>query len=1023
MESDAALFRLIDRSHPTWYRKPLTGLMELFAEVRPGDLVVDPFCGSGTPVVAALIHGARVIACDTSPLAILLTRALIRPCNLYTLAAACDRIRAQLRPQSEAAYATACPECSSPATIAHVKWQVAGDAAATPKSVWIDCACGFSEAVDCPVDEQQRQAILASHPPATPHPTRFRDGSVHQRRLDELFTGRNLNLLASLRRAIQAVDDHQLRDALSYAFSAALYPCSRCQITAPGAHPGTALDPHFTIGPLQYEINPLRAFDDAYQRFVWCKRSLNEVIPFVRVTDSPQRFSENGYEALVMHCGHAEVPDDLLSRAGTVFLDPPGVTEAPYLSAADFWACWFGAEYETPPAVHDLPETTQLLKRIHFTAGPECSVSIAFSPQATDIWDLQEAIRAAGYQVEHIGTFRDDTRQAAEAGEEIDHSYLTLRAQEADTAHFDEAAFLARLVSRNVSPAEVTPYLRTAAFLWPHKNPERTRLLAAKLMPGDYLHALDEISISDLEAATACSEDNARAYHSLCFVLAAAILREDGWRITAANRNMLEPRAFSIRIPANTAGNLGAAAERAALLAERHAVFLAEDGARKIMFFFDDLDPALLEDAAAAALRQDGNDFNAVCVMICRSPEAMQRRREIDRARWWPRGFYTTFEDLRTRCAEVAPKKYDSVCSPQPRSVAPDTRTPRAAVFDAEVVENIPVGDDHASHYKLRFRAPELRDVAPGQFIMMDTAPDTPPPKHQPVDWAEFEQSYPAQAKAYLKRPFGIHRAYYPNFDPAYLKNLALPRAIAAILHTSQPEQFDMLYKVLPNGVGTSQLTGLRRGDRVQMVGPLGKRFDLVAFLDQGFDEIHVIGGGVGVAPLIYLVQALRFLDVPLKAFIGVPDIGTLKHADRLAATYVEDPADVHIYVDDLVAMGLDRRDIYVSSDRQCDMGNIVPRGNFRRGTVADLYIDFLEAGDNRGRVGAFTCGPMPMMKAIANIAACNRIPLKVLMEKRMACGIGVCLSCVCKVHANGGSHARVCAEGPIFDAGEIVWD
>ena len=72
----------------------------------------------------------------------------------------------------------------------------------------------------------------------------------------------------------------------------------------------------------------------------------------------------------------------------------------------------------------------------------------------------------------------------------------------------------------------------------------------------------------------------------------------------------------------------------------------------------------------------------------------------------------------------------------------------------------------------------------------------------------------------------------------------------------------------------------------------------------------------------------------------------------------------------------------------------------------------------------AFACGPMPMMNAVWRITKRYSIPLNVYFEERMACGIGVCLSCVCKTknEIGGEQYSRVCMEGPIFDAANIVW-
>ena len=64
-------------------------------------------------------------------------------------------------------------------------------------------------------------------------------------------------------------------------------------------------------------------------------------------------------------------------------------------------------------------------------------------------------------------------------------------------------------------------------------------------------------------------------------------------------------------------------------------------------------------------------------------------------------------------------------------------------------------------------------------------------------------------------------------------------------------------------------------------------------------------------------------------------------------------------------------------------------------------------------------CGPEPLMKIVAQMGAQNNVPTQVSMEKRMACGIGACLSCVVETHSG---KRRSCVDGPIFNAEELVW-
>ena len=245
---------------------------------------------------------------------------------------------------------------------------------------------------------------------------------------------------------------------------------------------------------------------------------------------------------------------------------------------------------------------------------------------------------------------------------------------------------------------------------------------------------------------------------------------------------------------------------------------------------------------------------------------------------------------------------------------------------------------------------------------------------------------------------------------------------LATILHTVLPDTFEIFYKVLDHGIGTKELSRLAPGDRVQMIGPLGKRFNVRDLRSCGVEEVHVIGGGVGMAPLVFLVQALRFHAFNVKAFIGIESLDLLSYRDDLASSYSEASRDARIYVDDLLAAGLDPEDVFVSSNRQEAPPGGLPHGNFSVGLVSEQYEAYLAERQPLSAVAAFTCGPMPMMEAVNRITQRYGITLRVLMEKRMACGIGVCLSCVCKTKTGVSHYARVCTDGPIFEASEIAW-
>jgi dihydroorotate dehydrogenase electron transfer subunit len=509
---------------------------------------------------------------------------------------------------------------------------------------------------------------------------------------------------------------------------------------------------------------------------------------------------------------------------------------------------------------------------------------------------------------------------------------------------------------------------------------------------------------------------NTQAYHSLCLALATIMLQRDAWEIVYANPAEFEEGAFGKdkdRItPEST--DYGTAA------------FVARKADREILFFFGDhvAEPLRLAEAARQISKLDREQYKMIAVLILPSAKKMERWRTADRADNWPRGFFIPLDELREKCKEAAPEAYGALCRPIARTVESAEPDNRAAMFRAEVQQNVPVGGKRASHYKLRFRASNLTSIMPGQFIMMDTLPRNPRKSRGPVSWDVFKLSYGRAPQTYLKRPFGVHRAFYPHFGNGYLGRLALPRSLATVMHTVLPNAFDIFYKVLPNGKGTHEMSQLCPPTAVNMIGPLGRRFDLRQEVSEGLEEVHVIGGGVGMAPLIFLVQSLRYFGISVKAFIGIESVDMLKYrGDLIDEGFAVGAKDAYIYVDDLKETGVDCSDIYVSCDKESHVRELVQESNYRTGLVSQQYEEFLSINPKRNNVVAFACGPIPMMSAVNDITKTHGVHLRVFMEKRMACGIGVCLSCVCKTTAPGSGYSRVCKEGPIFEASEIIWD
>ncbi len=216
----------------------------------------------------------------------------------------------------------------------------------------------------------------------------------------------------------------------------------------------------------------------------------------------------------------------------------------------------------------------------------------------------------------------------------------------------------------------------------------------------------------------------------------------------------------------------------------------------------------------------------------------------------------------------------------------------------------------------------------------------------------------------------------------------------------------EIVYKVI--GTGTRVMEGLRKGDTLDIIGPLGHGFEL----DRSKSVQVVVAGGTGAACLFLLSEEISKAGLPLKVLLGAET----KASVLLKKEYAALKGDVMVSTDD---------------------------GTFGfRGFVTQM----LDQAFNEGKISRdcviYSSGPEPMLKALASICKANHIPAQVSVERHMMCGIGACLACVCKVDPihlsekrdSESSHiqsisgkefgyALVCKDGPVFDIDEVIFD
>ncbi|MFB0526998.1 MAG: dihydroorotate dehydrogenase electron transfer subunit [bacterium] len=280
---------------------------------------------------------------------------------------------------------------------------------------------------------------------------------------------------------------------------------------------------------------------------------------------------------------------------------------------------------------------------------------------------------------------------------------------------------------------------------------------------------------------------------------------------------------------------------------------------------------------------------------------------------------------------------------------------------DAKILVNEGIGPQR---YKMALSAPQIgRQAKPGQFIHVRVSKSFPP---------------------LLRRPFSFHRV--------------------------EGQKIEILYKIV--GEGTEILSRKKRGEYLDILGPLGNGYRAPqkrAPQKRGqvqysggsptapakISDIILVAGGTGVASLLFLAESISVANPELSILVL---IGAKNREELLCEG-------------DFKRLGCR---VEVATENGT-------RGY--KGLASDLLEKYLPLSGDRSRPTVFACGPSEMLKRIGKISRKRRFPCQVSLEERLGCGVGACLGCVVKAKGSNYSYKRVCKDGPVFDAGELIWE
>lgn len=253
------------------------------------------------------------------------------------------------------------------------------------------------------------------------------------------------------------------------------------------------------------------------------------------------------------------------------------------------------------------------------------------------------------------------------------------------------------------------------------------------------------------------------------------------------------------------------------------------------------------------------------------------------------------------------------------------------------------------------------------------------------------EDAAPGVGLLGLRSP-AIARAYEPGRF-VHLKTgdastiLRRPFSIARV----RGDEMLLLYRII--GVGTEWMRARRAGDEVDAMGPLGNTFSPRA----AARRVVLVGGGLGIAPLLGLAETLRRngYDGPMEALLGLRS--EREHFGPALHDGIEG-LEWHLATDD---------------------GSAGFHGN-----VVQLLQRKLGRWAREDDLALYAAGPEPMLEACANVCLPRGLDLQVSMEAHMGCGVGACRACgIVTWKDRSRLNGRVCCEGPVFDANEILWE
>jgi DNA modification methylase len=394
--------------HKYWARKPHNVVGEYIEHYsKKGEIVLDPFVGSGVTAIEALKRGRKAIAIDLDPISTFITRMTFTPVDIDDLKKVFRRIETQVKGKIEFFYQTTCPMCKKKATITHAIWSDIVECKACKERIIVvdesykvrsKCKCGADIDIENVVGEElleigyecslciekakKKVRFLTKKPDSNDHrliseidnttipfwvpsnaELRYGNGKLFQEgthraeivRVIDLFTRRNLIALSILYHAIEELEDPIQRDLMKIAFSSNLHNVSKLNVVhhlrlRSGIHPSRGWVMHrYWVPPVRIELPVWFYFAERYKHVLSGKSESNSTIPVFREANNFASLTDSRNNALIMTHSALTLDDVLPSESvDYVFTDPPYGGSIQYGELSALWLSWLKGEKNDP---------------------------------------------------------------------------------------------------------------------------------------------------------------------------------------------------------------------------------------------------------------------------------------------------------------------------------------------------------------------------------------------------------------------------------------------------------------------------------------------------------------------------------------------------------------------------------------------------------------------------------------------------------------------------------------------------